>query len=619
MTSVDSGWITDERPQPDEGPVGRGGVSCPLDLVEGAARVQTPWCVVAGDDVFGVFVRGGLSSEVCRAHAHYVTRMTIDISGRRIFLASPGDLAPDREIVRSGVDAFNQGNMEASGVVFIPLGWEETPVGVGRPQELINEDLDRSDFLFLMLGTRWGSTPGHPEGKYSSGTMEEFYRAVELLADASTDMRDIAVLFRTPPQGQLEDPGDQLKMVLNFRNMLEERKSIFFGTYDTADELRILVERSLKRWQTEKFAAKVAKAISIAEPETIEAPVLPEGSPGDLLPLAEEKFRDGLTSQAEQLYARASAEGDATALTAFARFMRRTGRFARAAEISRELLSTLDAASESAESLTARVTTLVNLGIIFRQSGDLNESLRSLEEAKLTVQRSKIPNPALLAYVFDNIALTWDRLGDTAKTAEYYARSREARSAVEDPVGEVLSAVAQASMLTRDRQFDEAVVEFDRALRLIPKHESVESRRAEARALAGKGKALLRLGRHEDARAPLQQALEQNEELGDATGVAIVRGLLAEAALEVGSLDEVDRLALLILEDSQRSGNRTGEATAYWRLAQAAGARGHDRLAKRYLSDAEQAASAASNLGLLGAIQSTSRSIDRPTTQTEPK
>jgi NAD(P)-dependent dehydrogenase (short-subunit alcohol dehydrogenase family) len=58
MTSVDTGWITDERPHPTKMRLADDGFHAPLDLVDGAARVYDP--VVrgeAGEDVHGVFLK----------------------------------------------------------------------------------------------------------------------------------------------------------------------------------------------------------------------------------------------------------------------------------------------------------------------------------------------------------------------------------------------------------------------------------------------------------------------------------------------------------------------------------------------------------------------------------
>jgi NAD(P)-dependent dehydrogenase (short-subunit alcohol dehydrogenase family) len=58
MTSVDTGWITDERPHPTKMRMRDEGFHAPLDLVDGAARVYDP--VVRGEqgeDLYGCFLK----------------------------------------------------------------------------------------------------------------------------------------------------------------------------------------------------------------------------------------------------------------------------------------------------------------------------------------------------------------------------------------------------------------------------------------------------------------------------------------------------------------------------------------------------------------------------------
>ena len=58
MTSVDTGWITDERPHPTKARLHEEGFRAPLDLVDGAARVYDP--IVrgeAGEDLYGCFLK----------------------------------------------------------------------------------------------------------------------------------------------------------------------------------------------------------------------------------------------------------------------------------------------------------------------------------------------------------------------------------------------------------------------------------------------------------------------------------------------------------------------------------------------------------------------------------
>jgi NAD(P)-dependent dehydrogenase (short-subunit alcohol dehydrogenase family) len=63
MTSVDTGWITDERPHPTKSRLADEGFHAPLDLVDGAARVYDP--IVRGElgeDLHGCFLKDYASS-----------------------------------------------------------------------------------------------------------------------------------------------------------------------------------------------------------------------------------------------------------------------------------------------------------------------------------------------------------------------------------------------------------------------------------------------------------------------------------------------------------------------------------------------------------------------------
>lgn len=64
MTSVDTGWITDERPHDTKIRLAEEGFHAPLDLVDGAARVYDP--IVrgeAGEDLYGVFLKDYRSAD----------------------------------------------------------------------------------------------------------------------------------------------------------------------------------------------------------------------------------------------------------------------------------------------------------------------------------------------------------------------------------------------------------------------------------------------------------------------------------------------------------------------------------------------------------------------------
>jgi NAD(P)-dependent dehydrogenase (short-subunit alcohol dehydrogenase family) len=58
MNSVDTGWVTDERPHPDKTRQRDAGFRPPLDVIDGAARVYDPIVRgVGGDRVYGLFLK----------------------------------------------------------------------------------------------------------------------------------------------------------------------------------------------------------------------------------------------------------------------------------------------------------------------------------------------------------------------------------------------------------------------------------------------------------------------------------------------------------------------------------------------------------------------------------
>src|SRR4029077_16196390 len=131
----------------------------------------------------------------------------------------PSGLDAEREGFRRKLERYTAMHGEPRGVTFHPGGWEETVGGVGRPQELINEDLRQCDYAVFVLHDRWGSPPG---GVFTSGTEEEWALAERLYT--ANKIRNIALFFKRIDPRQLRDPGEQLKMVLAFKERIKAGK-----------------------------------------------------------------------------------------------------------------------------------------------------------------------------------------------------------------------------------------------------------------------------------------------------------------------------------------------------------------------------------------------------------
>ena len=96
----------------------------------------------------------------------------------QVMIASPGDVAVERNIVREEIANWNYVNSLKSKIVLLPTGWEthSSPELGERPQELINKRILKDcDILIGIFWTRLGT----PTGKAKSGTVEEIKEHVD--------------------------------------------------------------------------------------------------------------------------------------------------------------------------------------------------------------------------------------------------------------------------------------------------------------------------------------------------------------------------------------------------------------------------------------------------------
>ncbi len=169
--------------------------------------------------------------------------VTRQLTQYRVFIGSPGGLAEERNCFRSKLEKFSALHGEHRGALFHPVGWEDTIGGVGRPQELINEDLKQCDYAVFVLHDRWGAPTG---SGHASGTEEEWALAEELYR--ANKIRNIALFFKEVDPRQLLDPGDQLKLVLAFKKRIEGGKRYLFRDYAALDQFADFLEGHLAQW-----------------------------------------------------------------------------------------------------------------------------------------------------------------------------------------------------------------------------------------------------------------------------------------------------------------------------------------------------------------------------------
>ena len=183
------------------------------------------------------------------------------LSTRKIiyaFLASPGDLQEERKAIRDVVDEFNESWSDNLGYQIELLGWEDTVASFGRPQELINQDVDRCELFIGLIWKRWG-TPPDKDGKFSSGFQEEFEQSKDRRKDSGSP--EIALFFKKIPDELMEDPGEDLKRVLKFRETIIEEKKILFQEFLTVREIERLVRKKVIAYVNSVRSADVASEL----------------------------------------------------------------------------------------------------------------------------------------------------------------------------------------------------------------------------------------------------------------------------------------------------------------------------------------------------------------------
>lgn len=160
----------------------------------------------------------------------------------RIFLGSPNDLKEERIAAKQAVDELNQSWVARYGFHVELVGWELTVAAVGRPQALINQDLDACEYFIGMVWKRWG-TPPAKDGVYHSGFEEEF--EASLKRHRETGKPEISLYFKALEPAERLDPGPQLQRVLDFKKKVMDAQELMFEEFSSPGDFEAKVRRAI--------------------------------------------------------------------------------------------------------------------------------------------------------------------------------------------------------------------------------------------------------------------------------------------------------------------------------------------------------------------------------------
>ncbi|MCA9035978.1 MAG: DUF4062 domain-containing protein [Planctomycetaceae bacterium] len=185
-----------------------------------------------------------------------------------VFIASPGDVAPEREVLESVVAEFNLTWGDKHRVRLELVKWEtHSRPAIGEDaQDVINRQV--GDEYDIFLGIMWGRF-GTATARAESGTEEEFQRAYGRLKTG--DQVQIMFYFKDAgiPPSRLD--GEQIAKVQAFKKKIANEFGALYYQFETTDEFQTKARIHLSKVVQDWLDANTGVIESKTVPEKAEA------------------------------------------------------------------------------------------------------------------------------------------------------------------------------------------------------------------------------------------------------------------------------------------------------------------------------------------------------------
>lgn len=190
----------------------------------------------------------------------------------RVFLASPGDMYPERASVERVVAELNRSIAPSLGILIELVRWEDMLPGMGRIEQIILDqaEIEHTDTFIGILWNRFGT----PTGRADSGTEEEFQVAYQAWLQ-SNKPRIMFYFCQRPANFQTEQEILQKAHVINFRQKIsnlglvrEFQETLGFEALCRQDLTRHLLDLSLSFHQEASFRKQVEQESATQRIET---------------------------------------------------------------------------------------------------------------------------------------------------------------------------------------------------------------------------------------------------------------------------------------------------------------------------------------------------------------
>lgn len=176
-----------------------------------------------------------------------------------VFLASPSDLANERQAVRDLCGRLNGDFGDGCNVQFKLVGWENVPSSVGaRPQELFNDLIRGCDIFIVMMYRRWGQRA--PDSKYACYTEEEYHVALDSAQSCGTPA--MLVYFK---RARFDDPRDadneEFAQLQEFRQRLQSSHRVLYRAVESSEDLIEYINADLRAYAKDELRQGVCISV----------------------------------------------------------------------------------------------------------------------------------------------------------------------------------------------------------------------------------------------------------------------------------------------------------------------------------------------------------------------
>ncbi|MCW1963051.1 hypothetical protein [Chryseobacterium viscerum] len=170
----------------------------------------------------------------------------------RIFLASPGDVSAEREMIFGLKDDLDELIGKDKDLKFEIVNWERnTYPGKGEDaQDVINKQIN--DEYDIFLGIFWQRF-GTPTNRFESGTLEEYERA-KIKFDRDSENTHILMYFKNQEVNMYNLDLEQFKKVKEFKSRIANEDGVYYSMFEKTEDLKKTLQLNLANLIRDKFS-----------------------------------------------------------------------------------------------------------------------------------------------------------------------------------------------------------------------------------------------------------------------------------------------------------------------------------------------------------------------------